>query len=580
MRKFDSKATATGSLAQLIRSSLSPASYHPWVVGVDIGLWEIRMVLLERSRTGSLRVVACRNQAVDPLWDLDSPALVRALHEGIRGLAGKQGALEIWTGPVTDRVRMHHLELPRMKRAQLAQAVYWGMQREESFSPSETVLDFEVEAAFGGDRKDMEAVTGYVIPKEDRDTLARLFRQAGYPLYGIALPLHAILNQFRSGWIAVPEAPVALCTLGRTSSRISILSENRLVLSRSLPTGIEPLADVLLESLSPVPQRTLALRMILDLGREPWPHDPYDPEEVFNLLRPPLERMARQVDRTLDYYRIQVGGGAVVAQVYLAGALNESPRCREHFGRQLPAELVLVDPFADHPKATAAAVDIPESADERIAYTTAFGFALAAEDQAPNFLHTFRERERQVLFQRLNIGIFLVFAVLAIVLGTVYARQRATLANLHEEQARIQTRTLSARPLIEPDALIARAGRLQGDHRALVRNVDSRLPQAILAELGLLTPDFIRLETVSVNLGVGTRIDATTPRWLRLSGVVTGNPDMLETELSLFVRSLLASPLFVGVEVRNRVQSRRGGAIELDFALEIKLPPPPAGPAP
>lgn len=574
MSTTDNRRSAKSRLAGFLRSSLSPASHNPWVVGVDISPWMLRLVLLERSRTGSLRVVRCQGQPLDPLWDLDSPALVRALHDGLKSLGLNRGPLEIWTGPVSDRVHLHHLELPKMKRNQLSQAVYWGLQREEAFSPTETAMDYEVEREFGGDKKGLLAVTGYLVPKDDRDTLARLFRQAGYPLYGMALPLHAIRNHFRSGWMTAPEGAIAFCHIGANSTRISIMVDDRLVLTRGLPVGIEQLADALLESLTPVPQRTLALRMILDLGREPWTHPPYQSDEVFAALSPALERMARQVDRTLEYYRIQFSNGDQVRHVFLAGALNESPRCRDYIARKLPAPLEPIDPFAGHESQTVDSAQVPESELERQAYATAFGFALSAEDQAPNFLQTFKERERNQLYQRLNIGIFVVFALLALVLGGVYANQRREIGELQATHARLQARVQAERPLIEADVLIARAVALQGDHRARLAALDQKLPHAIVAELGNLTPPGILLTSVAAQVA-GSPASAGAPqRWLRVSGQVTGDPDMLETELSLYVRTLEGSPLFRTVEVRNRALERRASGVELDFAFEIQLPEP------
>lgn len=570
----DQKVSSSRRLGNFLRFRVSPTSQHPWAVGVDLTPWVIRLVLVERRRDDTFRIAGCQSVPVDPLWDLDSPALVRALHDGLRALTDDVGPLEIWVGLSVDRVRMHHLELPRMKGAQLSQAIYWGLQREEAFSPSDTVLDYEVEGEVGTGKKPALAISGYLVPKTDRDTLGRLFRQAGYPLHGIALPLHAARNHFSSGWLPTPEQAVALCHIGSQSTRIAILAGQRLVLTRVLPIGLEQLADALLESLAPVPQRTLALRMILELGRASWSHPPYGEEEVFGVLRPALERLARQIDRTLEYYRIQFTAGQSIERVYLAGALNESPQCREHLARLLPAPLEFADPLAELGENGVDAAQIPADPIDRQSYATALGYALAGEEQAPNFLQTFRERQRQILFHRLNTGIFFAFAVLALVLGGIYASQLRSVERLEREHASMQARVRAAAPLLDAEGVLSRAGQLHQDHRALLQSLERRRPEAMIAELGLLTPPTIRLDTISSQLGQPRPSD-TVPagRWLRLSGVVSGDPEMLETELSLFVRSLETSPLFASVEVRDRSQNRRAGALELDFALEMQLPP-------
>lgn len=542
---------------------------------MEVGLHALHMVLLEPGGRGAYRVVNFRREPIVPFCKLNSPLMVQALRAGLNKLAGNARNLDVWAGLTVDHVRIHHLTLPQMRPNHLSQGVYWAVQREESFSDEETVFDFEVEKEVHRDgRKDM-AVTGFLLPREDRQALARVFADAGYPLAGMTLPLYAMRNFFRSGWLPATGDTRIFSHIGAQSSRIGIWADGQSILTRGIPIGLEQVTQELVGVLRPVPDRASALRMILNLGRDRWEDYDYDQDEVFSVIQPTLERMARQIDRTLEYYQTHFRDRDPVQCVHLSGGITESPRCIEYVREQIAVPLEVIDPFGQETET--AGVSIPVDAHDRYAYATAFGLALSSASYSPNFLHTFKDRQREATHRRIKNRIFVLFFILTLVLGGYYAYQGSVLTELRAEKNRIQSELQGEAPLLDPQDVLTQLTELQGDFHRLVEAIDHHRTTAVLTELSSRTPEAIGLQSVSAYLRDSGEAEADAEEqapWVRVSGILSGDEDLFETDLSLYVRRLESSPLFSNVtilESNSRQSSENSDSPVLHFALELSL---------
>ena len=530
------------------------------------------MVLLESGLLGQFRVVNLLEQSL-PSGSLDSPKFVESLRAGLRSLAGSTRDLSVWAGLATDRVRIHHLTLPKMKPRMLPQAVHWALQREELFTAEKTVLDFEVENEVIIDGKAQLHVTGFVIPKEDRDAMVEAFEKAGVPLTGLTLSLYGLRNLFRSEWVSNDEETRIGLHIGPQNSRIAIWSGGQSLLSRAIPVGDQQVAEELTHVLQPAPDQEEALRLVLELGRETEEESDHDSELIFRAVQPTLDRMARQIDRTLEYFRTQHQDRATANCIYITGAITGSPRCVEYLQSQVALPLQPIDPF-DGEKVDQRS-ELPSERFERKTYATSFGLALSNESYTPNFLHTFKDRQQVHLHKQVNLRIFAFFFILAGLLGGFYAHQLSTLKQLQEEEQRAENLLRAQRPLATAADLRSQMASLRTDVRQLESQIDRQQAIALLASLSKLTPETVQLEMISTSLVASSDGKAKTASkpWIRLVGSIDGEPFRLETELALYARILESSPFFTEVKPNSYNLEERGRQGRLHFDLDVSLAP-------
>lgn len=530
------------------------------------------MVLLESEWLGQYRVLNLLEQSL-PSGNLDSPKFVESLRAGLRTLAGSTRDLSVWAGLATDRVRIHHLTLPKMKPRLLPQAVYWAVQREELFTAEKTVLDFEVEKEVIIDGKSQLHVTGFLLPKEDRDAMVAAFEKAGVPLTGLTLSLYGMRNFFRSEWVSNEEETRIGLHIGPHNSRIAIWSGGQSLLSRAIPVGDQQVAEELTHLLHPAHGQEEALRLVLELGRETEDESDHDSELIFRSVQPTLDRMARQIDRTLEYFRTQHQDRANASCIYLTGAITGSPLCVQYLQSQVALPLQPIDPFEGEKVDQKS--ELPTEVFERRTYATSFGLALSNESYTPNFLHTFNDRQQVHLHKQVNLRIFALFFILAGILGGFYAHQLSTLQQLQEEEQRAENLLRAQRPLATAADLRNQMTALRATVKQLEPQIDRQQAIALLASLSELTPETVQLELISSSLVTrsdGNSKSASKP-WIRLVGSIDGEPFRLETELALYARKLESSPFFTEVKPNSYSLEERGRQGRLNFDLEVSLAP-------
>lgn len=351
------------------------------IVGIEITSHVIRMVRLRRLSGGRFSFESSRSVPIDPHFPVGSADYIAALKKGFKEFCGAARGIEIWTSLGAERVRIHHLKIPRMSKAQLSGAVYWAMKREESFDDDETVFDFELAPEPDPEPDAPYSVTGFLAPREDLDKIRRLFAQTGYPLTGLVLPLYSLRNLFHTEWIETSLSPVMVTHIGHRSSSVGILAEGRSVMTRDIPIGLNSFAEILTRELNPAPTLTEATRLVLrpksthstDQEENHW-----NEENVFLAIRPTLERMARQIERALEYCQTTYALPRV-ERVYLAGTIAAIPRFTDFLNQQISAEVSVMDPLVSDRLEAAPA----EDRGERAAFALPLSLALSDQGRTP-----------------------------------------------------------------------------------------------------------------------------------------------------------------------------------------------------
>ncbi|MBA4358934.1 MAG: hypothetical protein C0405_14540, partial [Desulfovibrio sp.] len=265
------------------------------------------------------------------------PAFLRTCLESVRNKTSKA---KVWAVLRSQDLDLNIFTVPKLSGAKLNAAVYWTQQKEKKFAEAEYVLDYVVLGPASEAKEPRLDVLTCLARRVDVDRLRDAFREAGWPLDGITTTPSAMQRLYR-----LPGAPkgFALAANIHVESDFSIIGlygENGLRFSRFIRSGTDSMAEALAEHFQdlskPKPVQAAELELPpLGAAKAPGAKgppllQPLDPAQAKGLLRhellrapapqglspghllgeaktleviaPALDRLAKQVERTLEYY--------------------------------------------------------------------------------------------------------------------------------------------------------------------------------------------------------------------------------------------------------------------------------------
>jgi type IV pilus assembly protein PilM len=572
------------------------------IIGIDIGHEYLRMVKTARSADKRWELLDYKSVPFAHITTRKSPEFSEFLRSELTKFCSNIRQANLWAIMSAARVNVRHINIPKVAKKQIENAVYWTIKKETPFDDKDTVFDFEIQREVTEQGVGKWLTMVYTAPREEIEELKGLFSQIGLPLTGISITPFAIQNLFKTEWIPpAVEGTVASLFIGNDFSRIDIFSKGKLIMTRGIKAGINSMVESLMEKLGAARKeaaekdRSLppisfeqAKKVLFSLSPDSPPLIENDigfgltNEEKFDTLLPALERVVRQVERTFEYY---TGGHNydMVSRIYVSSAMNISEPLIEYVGNQLGIKSDILNPLKSGIPNVGRSME-QTSVSEILALIPAFGLALSDNAYTPNLMFRFKDKEREANITRANRVIFAVFIVALIVCSSFLlfeiqkARERETVIVRLEEQLS------QYKPHVDQTLI---SGMLSSSSRQqqLARTyVDRYLGMAVIGELSSMTPPNIRLIDLKVRAAaVQTgKIAAKEPRReaagpkeeaknVTLEGIVFGDRKALESSLAGYIMKLRSSPIFSHISVqKNSLEPFRKDEV-LHFVIEIKL---------
>ncbi|SKA74100.1 Tfp pilus assembly protein, ATPase PilM [Paucidesulfovibrio gracilis DSM 16080] len=534
------------------------------VLGVDIAQDTITVVKMTRG--DSPKLLDIQSVALESGLGVEEPGLSEKL-QSVLGRVGSRGC-DIWVLHRAPDVEIGVSRIPRVKRGELANTVYWQLQKERRFNSAEFVLDFRVQdaAVKEGEVPKIEVLTS-LAGRADVERLRHRFRDAGYSIAGVTAIPAAFQNIYRTGWAASRSGLTANLHVGATFSSITIYEGAGIRFSRSIKFGLDSMAEELLDSynrgeltkgmpgheLDQHGARLLILEKLLDGPRaKGGPGGELNKAQVLESVRDSLERVARQAERTLDYYAQNFHQRCET--LHLSGRIFGSPEVAEYVSGQLALDMEIFDPLGD--------LDLSRlsgrtSLSGRMAMNEAVAVALSDQGKTLNFSHNYQARRRDRTRAMVGNAVSVFVMVMALLLGGLYVWSGETIADLTQKAREMEERIMPEMALDE--ASLARLSAEVGAYRARMRNVAERYEAlAVLTELQRITPERVRLLNMNMELRVAPGKGTAQPaagespvRLLVLDMVILGGEENFETDLTRYLIALKASPLFGDVVVQQ-----------------------------
>jgi type IV pilus assembly protein PilM len=518
------------------------------LIGLDIGSSTIKMAELVYKQS-ELIITEIKLQEIDLRKDVQD-GLLDALKTLFQGINTKDAKINVVINCAQSCTKIS--VIPFMPKSEILQALKWEMRDFISFSTDQAVMDYEIlqEIAEGGVKKFKVAVA--CCPQETVDKYLDVLNKAGIRPSLFTHHSFALRNVI-GNLCSNQNQTVAVLDIGYNFSELLIFQNKELVFSRKLPVAGRDFTLEMRQALASENGKTeLTLEEAESIKKKygiPCSGDSEMIEgkiksvQLVSLLRPNLEKLITEIERSFTYYREKEQGASVELLILLGGGSNLQ-NLTKNLSECLHIPVRLDNPVAGFPLSGSLLPDDETGIVNRFA--SALGAALSSP-RGINLLPVEMKQQTRLLIKRSSIKA-LVTAVV-VILGLVYAGMRIKLENYYKHIAatKLELKALSHQIKELPKQTF------------LSNTLNQRIYWSdALKEISNLIPGQVSLTEMSVK-----------ERTLVLKGEIKSPTLIREQVLTSFMRSL-EEGIFKEVKLVSTKDSSRGNLNTFELRLGIE----------
>ena len=399
-------------------------------IGVEIGNRCIKIAKINRISDKSFELLDYDTIDVEQADKFDTPRLAKALAAILTRFCTGLKRYDIWCCVASAKVETRCIRIPKLPKKQIPNAVFWTFSKEVSFSDKEMLLDFRILGDVNENGMTKTQVMTFTIPIAETEALKRLFSRTGHPLTGISIVPFAIQNLLKTGIVQETGQNTCCLFIGRDWSRITIYANGDLILSRGIKAGMHSMIDAIAEQYRHPSATDMPPTLVMEDrdGNPPEEQDEYHaaaledfyrfldtdsataarpqdgkPVDIFQIIYPAIDRLIKQVERTIAHFSLHFKRSGV-SDILISGKMTANSTVISHIGSQLGVPVNILNPFP-HPHAFTQKVTIPDFPAEKESFVPAIGIGLSSNELTPNFLFTYRHREKRNRARQIRIGI-------------------------------------------------------------------------------------------------------------------------------------------------------------------------------
>ena len=567
-------------------------------VAVDIGRDEICFAKVAKNIDGKPLLADQKILKIEKQINRNSDEFHELLKAALVNFAGSLEDCDIWAMMNAADVNVHHLKIPIVPKKQLEKVIYWTAKKESPIDENDVVFDYEMQGEIIDQGIPKYSVMVYSALKSEIGRIRDLFSSIEISLTGVTIAPFAIQNIFRARWIDVAESTFASVYIGYDFSRIDIFRKNNLVMTRGVKTGIGSMMEAVEESVAEtLSEKNVDKNHVQDVLRDLFTNPEqtlkdengilWTEEAVTDMIQSALERLTRQIERTLEYYSTSIGYEKV-EKVYICSVRNVFYRpLLRYLGEQLGTPCESLDPLRGN---SSSSVGSDFDLAEKAALVPVIGLALSHRNITPNAIFTYVDKNKDIRQKRINRGIFMVFGIALSICLFVIILQGFESARLNAQQEKLKKELSLLSPILSKEQISALAADLKLQYRANQQYAKKYKPMAIIRELSLLTPENIRLISVRIVMPVtglpaaGSGVSPASGsseqkasaikeknETVVIEGVVLGEKGLQESLLAQYALKLGSSPVLKNVSVQKSSIARYKKKEFLEFTLSAKI---------
>ncbi len=284
------------------------------VVGLDLGSSSIKLVqLVNRGEGWKLVRAVLREIGQSGDSSREEKERVTALHELFRGIPLKKSRVIVTlNSPETD---IKIFTVPPMPKQELKEALSFEAKQKFLFPIENSVIDFEEEPASKSDKKHRVLIAS--CPQKTVNEVLSLLKQASIKPASLLPSARSVQNLVSASSGA--EALRSALEIGHAQSELLIFNKNQLVFCRKIPLGGRDFTRSMLGVFASdrgkveltweeaeVLKRNAGLPSEGTVGMV---NEKISSSQLYSMLRSPLEQLANEIERCVDYYHEETGGG-------------------------------------------------------------------------------------------------------------------------------------------------------------------------------------------------------------------------------------------------------------------------------
>ena len=589
-------------------------------VGIDIGYTDLKLVKISTASENKVELTGYREIPFGSEMSVEHPGFPEFLKTALVAFCGTLTKVNLWCIMSSAMVEIRYLRIPKVPKKQVANAVYWTFKKSTPIDEKEQIFDFFILGELTEEGTEKIEVIAYTAPKQDINGLKHIFVKIGLPLTGITTVPFSFQNLLKTGWLKTEASNVCNLYIGRDWSRIDIFARDNLLLSRGIKAGTQSMIETLREELNS--KQILIDSQILDSNNTPIMASADEtsvidtdlakklffalieediqpkiqkseidiralvgmditPDQLFDMFLPALDRLGKQVEKTLEHYTLNYGQGRV-GKIYISGRLSTDRRIVDHIGNQLDLPRETVDPFHP-PLPSTVKARLPEYESERSKYAPAVGIGLSNNTLTPNFIYTFSDKEKKLHINRINRLVMGVSLFLLVICMGFFSWQGVMMQQKKNQIARLQQELDQGASYLDQQFLQLMAAKIQGNKKTLNTYSNKYLGLSVITELCTVTPESIQLISLStamnapaekekkVNKGKGEDKTPEEKNILNLDGIVGGDLQSSDAVLAEYVLKLKASKLFDKPNIIHQSVKYLDGKKVLRFSVRLEI---------
>jgi len=559
---------------------------HRVNVGVDIGRYDISFAKMTKTFDGRPLLVDQKILKLSNQITNGSTEFNHLLKTSLTAFAGSLSDCDIWAMISAAEVNVQRLKIPIVPKKQLEKVIYWTAKKENLIDEKDVVFDYEMQGEINDQGIPKYAVMVYSAPKSAVEKVRDTFSSIGVHLTGITIAPFAMQNIFRTQWIAVSEATFASLYIGHDFSRIDIFNKNNLMMTRGIKTGISSMMEAIDESIAEASpnkkiNRERVEKILRDIsvnsGKTIEDEDgiQWNENKILDMIAPALERLVRQIERTLEYYATSVGYEKV-EKIYISSDQNIFHHVLLHYiNEQLDTTSEFLDPFKGK-NVSSSGASLPLA--ERVSLVPAIGLSLSDRQHTPNAIFTYVDKNTESRNKVINRGIFAAFAAALITCFAILVFQAIETGRLSDTQMKLKKELSLFHPILSKEKITALADDLKLRHQLNQQYSGKYKGMALISELSDLTPENIRLINVRVAIPVAGVQEQKKEAAKKekdedviIEGVVLGDRSTLDALLAQYVMKLEDSPILQGVALQKSSGVKFKNKEILQFTINAKI---------
>lgn len=544
-------------------------------VGLDIGASSIKVMELRETASG-IEVLHFALKELPPEVrgrTRSDPYQIAALIEELFREAGikktrRRPVTAVVSGP---EVGIRRITLPPIPKKELLEALKWEGKKYFSFPLDKAILDYySLGEVTEGDAKKLNLMVVAARQEAINQELS-ILNSAGLKTKGINVVPFALWNILNKTYLLNEQQNIALLDMGAEEVNICIFKGPVLQFTREIFTGSSTLTQALAATLPTEAglQGAEELKRRHGISQETLPGGEGE-ESFFTVLRPALDKMLVEVERSFDFYRTQFHE-KTIDRILISGGGAELNGMPEFMEKSLGIPVEVFNPFLTPGwRVKVSPAKGPEGLSPRMVVAAGLALSQAREINLlpPEIQKARKERLEKILLFRLLpviLTLFLFFIYfwesnLEAKYKTTLARKKAEMAALSPQLAKIRQLEAMKRDLQNRLARYPSLPKGYPSSSRLLQEIGQKLPKnAMLTSLSL------EKSSLPLNPSAGEK-PAEPPakkeiKSLRLQGNIFGSDEKIFLTLAQLLANLegsqhLTEVKLISAEEDNHYSSR------------------------